>query len=240
MDRRYRRTSCFLEPEIPPTGPTGYAANKPRSNQEKELMSTETSSAGSQSPVDERNGIPEGGCRKYCGGCKTELPVGEFSKQTRAADGLQSQCKHCNKRYRETRRAEDINRVREETRRNMRNWRAANPGRVRQSKQRWHRADPLKRRLADGARAARRHGCKVDPFDSTDLKLFWLCNGISPDKCFYTGAELGADFHLDHKVPLARGGTHSVDNLVPCDPNVNMQKAGKTAEEYMISEALPA
>jgi hypothetical protein len=38
---------------------------------------------------------------KSCGGCDKELPIAMFNKNARAHDGLQSQCKDCNKQYRE-------------------------------------------------------------------------------------------------------------------------------------------
>ena len=38
---------------------------------------------------------------KFCGGCNKELPITMFNKNARAHDELQSQCKDCNKQYRE-------------------------------------------------------------------------------------------------------------------------------------------
>ena len=38
---------------------------------------------------------------KHCGGCSQDLTVLMFNKSARTRDGLQAQCKDCNKRYRE-------------------------------------------------------------------------------------------------------------------------------------------
>ncbi|EMT38135.1 HNH endonuclease [Thermoanaerobacter thermohydrosulfuricus WC1] len=53
-------------------------------------------------------------------------------------------------------------------------------------------------------------------------------------KCFYCGKELEGEFHVDHKVPLSRGGSNSPDNLVLACPSCNLQKNDKTIEEYFI------
>jgi 5-methylcytosine-specific restriction endonuclease McrA len=39
-------------------------------------------------------------------------------------------------------------------------------------------------------------------------------------------------FSLDHAVPLARGGRHALDNLVPCCEPCNMAKGARSAEEF--------
>ncbi len=79
---------------------------------------------------------------------------------------------------------------------------------------------------------ARRFNAPVEDFDSIDLELFWLANGISTTRCYYTGELLGPDFHLDHMTPLSRGGAHAVDNIVPCTPAANMAKGRLTASEF--------
>ncbi|KKN60028.1 hypothetical protein LCGC14_0536150 [marine sediment metagenome] len=38
---------------------------------------------------------------KYCPGCEKDLPIGEFSKNRSAKDGLQAECKECRSRYME-------------------------------------------------------------------------------------------------------------------------------------------
>lgn len=41
------------------------------------------------------------------------------------------------------------------------------------------------------------------------------------------------DFHLDHITPLARGGTHTADNLAVACPSCNMSKGARILERQM-------
>ena len=54
-------------------------------------------------------------------------------------------------------------------------------------------------------------------------------------KCFYCKiiVKRGINLHLDHKIPLSRGGSHSIDNLVPSCKTCNLQKGTKTDEEFI-------
>ena len=55
-------------------------------------------------------------------------------------------------------------------------------------------------------------------------------------RCAYCGCELNSDtVTTDHKIPLSRGGTNYIDNLVPACSLCNSKKHTKTAEEYLES-----
>ena len=47
--------------------------------------------------------------------------------------------------------------------------------------------------------------------------------------CFYCG---GKTQHLDHVVPISRGGTHSIGNLVPACQKCNQSKSNKFITEW--------
>lgn len=68
-------------------------------------------------------------------------------------------------------------------------------------------------------------------FDSSVRQmLFENQNG----RCFYTGAILDLmTAHIDHKVPISRGGTNDFSNLALCTPEANLLKHNKTHEEFM-------
>ncbi len=152
---------------------------------------------------------------KGCTGCGEVKPFEDFYTKVSAGRRIpRSKCKPC---Y-------DIG---------VRSWKARNQERNRDSinarARDKRKADPLSHRLAFGAYRARRLGCEVEQFDSIDLELFWLCNGINPDVCVYCGAQFE---HLDHTVPLSRGGHHSVDNIVPSCRSCNDSKADKLPHEW--------
>ena len=61
----------------------------------------------------------------------------------------------------------------------------------------------------------------------------------SQGRCYYCGKTLNpffGEFHIDHVIPVTRGGTHHIDNLVPCCLPCNSHKGDKTLDEL---RALP-
>ncbi|AGT13865.1 hypothetical protein WHEELER_74 [Mycobacterium phage Wheeler] len=174
----------------------------------------------------------------------------EFYKDKYRADGRRGNCIPCNrvknKAYYANNREKELDRRREYNRQYSKDHPV--PPEKRREQYLKHRdkvlagdkayrqsraaADPLWARLKKGASYARKFGAPVERFDSIDLELYWLCNGISSTRCYYTGELLGPDFHLDHKMPVSRGGAHAVDNIVPCTSWVNVSKGPRTEQEY--------
>lgn len=65
-----------------------------------------------------------------------------------------------------------------------------------------------------------------------ELLAHWRARGIDPDRCFYTGWPTGGVFEVDHLVPITRGGTDAMGNLVPCLPLIRLMKSHLTAVEF--------
>lgn len=53
--------------------------------------------------------------------------------------------------------------------------------------------------------------------------------------CYYC-RKRGGSLEIDHKIPLSRGGTNKLDNLVTACKNCNRRKHDKTVEEFLASE----
>ena len=51
-------------------------------------------------------------------------------------------------------------------------------------------------------------------------------------RCYYCGRG-DCDLHLDHRIPLARGGSNWASNLVPACPSCNCSKGSQTETEYL-------
>lgn len=66
-----------------------------------------------------------------------------------------------------------------------------------------------------------------------DLIAHWRSRGIDPGRCFYTGWPTGGVFEVDYLTPLSRGGSHEMDNLVPCLAAVQQLKGHLTAVEFL-------
>ncbi|PIE56433.1 MAG: HNH endonuclease [Desulfobulbus propionicus] len=68
-------------------------------------------------------------------------------------------------------------------------------------------------------------------------KTRWWQQKTSSGRCHYCGVQVGfSRLTMDHKIPLARGGRSTKDNLVPCCKPCNAQKQSLLPlewEEYM-------
>lgn len=51
-------------------------------------------------------------------------------------------------------------------------------------------------------------------------------------RCYWCGEKVGAKYHVDHVVPLARGGTNWPSNLVIACPRCNREKGAKMPHEF--------
>jgi 5-methylcytosine-specific restriction endonuclease McrA len=80
---------------------------------------------------------------------------------------------------------------------------------------------PEKRRMWESARRAR----KLDQFvENVDPTVVYEMHGGMCGVCeeFIVG-----EFHVDHVVPLVRGGLHGYVNVQPAHPKCNLSKGGK-------------
>lgn len=91
--------------------------------------------------------------------------------------------------------------------------------------------DPEKRRHQSRVARAKRTGqpCYISLED-------WKAPLVRFDfRCAYCGTEITkSNRSLDHRVPLVRGGTNDISNLVPSCLRCNQQKHSMTAEEFLI------
>jgi 5-methylcytosine-specific restriction endonuclease McrA len=71
---------------------------------------------------------------------------------------------------------------------------------------------------------------KADAYKVTleDIKKLY-----SAKQCFYCSRELTEEEKtVDHKLPVSKGGTNEITNLVICCQTCNSKKSNQTAEEY--------
>lgn len=80
------------------------------------------------------------------------------------------------------------------------------------------------------ARANKKGQAQVDIPSRKEIQE-WL-HKQKPYTCYFTGELLDRDFGVDHKQPLARGGTYDLDNLCITSPFINAAKGAMTEEEF--------
>ena len=108
-------------------------------------------------------------------------------------------------------------------------WHLRNQDRVKARKAAWYKENPCANIAHSHNRRARK--LKVGGKLSIGLrsKLFKLQQG----KCVCCGEPLGKSPHLDHRMPLALGGTNTDDNMQLLRKTCNLQKSVKHPVDFM-------
>jgi 5-methylcytosine-specific restriction endonuclease McrA len=87
-----------------------------------------------------------------------------------------------------------------------------------------HRDDhPSWNLTADAKRRGRKRGTFVAKIDLAAVLA------ASQGRCGICGQPLSDKIHFDHIVPIARGGSHTQDNLQAAHPKCNLRKGAKAA-----------
>ncbi len=60
----------------------------------------------------------------------------------------------------------------------------------------------------------------------------------SSDRCTYCDCLLDGVYHVDHRFPLARGGTNNIENLTLACPSCNTSKGTMTDKEFLTTTAV--
>lgn len=108
-------------------------------------------------------------------------------------------------------------------------WRAANPGKLKAKIAIWRAANPESLRIYSANRRARKRKCGGVLSKGLSDKLFSLQKG----RCACCGNPLGEKYHLDHIMPLARGGANTDSNMQLLINTCNMQKHASDPLHFM-------
>lgn len=108
-------------------------------------------------------------------------------------------------------------------------YRAENPEKIRARNKAWYDANPEAARLLQQNRRARRMASGGVLSKGLADKLFKLQKG----KCACCKKPLGDDYHLDHIMPLALGGSNTDDNIQLLRGVCNNKKWAKHPIDFM-------
>jgi 5-methylcytosine-specific restriction endonuclease McrA len=168
----------------------------------------------------------------HCAKCKTDKPAAAFYWSR--AGRRRSPCKSCVRAYTSANKARRnaaslawAERNREITRRRALDWARANPLRRLETERR-SRAENREafRVKVRNRRAALKAAGTHDAEDV--LALYDLQGG----RCNGCGRRLPASYHVDHVLPVSRGGSNGPENLQLLCPYCNMSKGAKTMAEW--------
>lgn len=147
---------------------------------------------------------------KRCPTCKLTKPRSEFNKCRSRADGLQAYCRSCTRKIAAEFRARHIDAERERDRIKNRLWTKNNPEK-------------------NAAKEARRRALRLKQTPSwcAPGTVAYDAIGDLYSDAIHFGEVFGVEYHLDHKLPLARGGSHEPDNLHIIPAEWNLSKGAK-------------
>jgi hypothetical protein len=177
---------------------------------------------------------PEG--MKWCSMGQHFTTIQSFGKSRFRRDGLLTHCKPCKKAY-ETSRAE-INR------RHRRAYRARNPEKATQQRQKWadankDRMDEIRRNYAAlhpekvKATKCRSRAKRAGAIGSHSHADWLLKVRFLGWRCHYCGITLTVQtLTKDHRRPLSKGGTNFLANLAPACAKCNSAKRARSESEF--------
>ena len=177
---------------------------------------------------------------KTCSKCSQTLPTSEFFKNKRTRDGLASNCKACVKesvaRYRKTEKATAVRAKYEKSEKGK-----ASKTKYQAKYQRTEKGKAVRVKYcktekgkAVAAAAAHRRRAKMKNNGGTLNKDQIQEIQSTPDKkCFWCETECNENYHLDHIVPVSKGGRNSRCNIaISCQP-CNNKKRNKDLSQWL-------
>ena len=187
---------------------------------------------------------------KTCSKCKAIKQIKEFSKSKVGKDGVRSQCKACMAAYNVAYRAANRETTaayyaanRDNKSASQSAWcyanrdaisarYAANPGKVAAQQAEYRAANPDKMAAKARNRRARKRNAHGSHTAADIRRIFDAQRGLCAN-CHARLLKSGKQkFHVDHIVPLVRGGSNWPDNLqLLCKP-CNLRKGAKLPEVW--------
>lgn len=182
-------------------------------------------------------------CSK-CGEVKSRSE--SFSRRARSSDGYQSSCKQCDAAFYAAFRAANPDRTRaysaawrpkldpERTRAYDREYQAVNAERIAENRTVWRAKNAARIEAQLAAGRARKRGARIGD-RAAYIAFVKHVRSAASIPCHWCGTatKRGARRrHLDHIIPLAKGGADSVDNLCVSCQRCNCAKGAKMPEEF--------
>ena len=166
----------------------------------------------------EKAQLHEQGLRR-CTRCERVLPESEFNKQKKDRYGLFAYCRPCSKNLR----AEYYAGHKDRELAQGKAWREQNADHHVALLRKWKQNNRHVHRSHASARRARKADNGVFTVSSRDNRR------LTTEPCYHCGAPAE---HIDHIVPIARGGNHGIGNLAPMCAACNLSKGSKTYAEF--------
>ena len=166
---------------------------------------------------------------KRCSQCEARKTLSEFSKNVSSSDGFRSVCQECDRisqgKYRARTKKEKAVYDRMRWQRDREKLLARNKVWAEQNRERRNEIN------------RNRYTRKINKLGIVPTDIKELLRQEQGGLCYYCSKKLEKD-HLEHKVPLVRGGMHDRLNLCLSCPSCNLCKGIKTEEEFRGGDGL--
>lgn len=171
---------------------------------------------------------------KICTKCNEEKPIIKFGTDNQKKDKLSSACKSCNVKKAQKYYLKNKEKIKEYKRKytalnrdkiseKQKKYREENKESIAKSKKEWTKKNIQRRRISSLNYAHRRRN-KILKGDATVEQVKHLIDTTT--HCYWCKKKL-TDYHIDHYVPLSKGGKHTISNLVLACPKCNLIKNAK-------------
>lgn len=176
---------------------------------------------------------------KRCAACGETKSLTEFSKNRRVSDGHHYRCRECANAYRRQNprylaKAREYKRQRPDVmQRQRREYRENNREREAAKQREWYQANLEACRLKALQKARRRHAQTYNAEGSHTVEEWLAKLAAYQGKCHWCGQTITGRAHGDHLIPLSRGGSDDISNVVPSCASCNTRKKDKLPHEFM-------
>lgn len=145
---------------------------------------------------------------KKCSKCRLEKTISEFYSSAYSSDGVASYCKICKSKIRK-------------------NWHQRTKSDRKIQRNEYLKKNPqILHKIRENRRTREYNAVGNHTLEE------WLAKKKEFDNlCGY--CKLGKPLTKDHMTPLSRGGTNSIDNIIPACKSCNSAKCDKTYKEFM-------
>ena len=189
---------------------------------------------------------------KICRYCNKELPINKFGNDKRSKDGKKNKCSSCHNEYMKAyywqhrevlaarvlvyhyknreiaNKKRKLNRLKnlEKQMQHSRQWQKDNPELANAIKTNWRMKNRVKlKAIADKRNIIVKNGNVPSSF----IKM------LKTQPCNYCGIYVENQMQIDHVIPIAKGGQHSVENLVSACKSCNLSKSDKMLDVWILT-----